>query len=85
MASDTYRASPSWNTNERVLVTEGIYAFERIGTEASEQENRPDVADNAAEWTFASLSIQKSIARLRTCTFQRRISCYLLSEFVGKL
>lgn len=26
MASDTYRASPSWNTNKRVLVTEGIYA-----------------------------------------------------------
>lgn len=36
MASDTYRASPSWNTNERVLVTEGIYAFERIGTKARE-------------------------------------------------
>lgn len=46
MASDTYRASPSWNTNERVLVTEGIYAFERIGTKASERENPPDVADN---------------------------------------
>lgn len=55
MASDTYRASPSWNTNERVLVTEGIYAFERIGTKASERENRPDVADNAEEWTFGVL------------------------------
>lgn len=75
--------SPSWNTNERVLVTEGIYAFERIGTKANKSENRPDV-DNAGEWTFASLSIQKSIARSRTCTFQQRIPCYLLSESIGK-
>lgn len=36
MASDTYQTSPSWNTNERVLVIEGIYAFERIGTKARE-------------------------------------------------